>query len=504
MSISARVGLGLGIVCAVSAGALGWQWSRIERLADAQRDLAQVILPATEAALNLLDLSDLIEIRLRKYEVTRDPEYAIAAQGASRRFDAGIAELANIAASGSRAPDVRALLRAWANSGLGAGLGAETSEDLAAAWADARIGTARLELQSLRHEISLVLRAVRDEGSRQVARSAAVTAQALNVSGAVLAMVLTVSAAVTLLTVRSINRPLRELLAATRAVADGRFSHRIETPSRTELAVLADHFNTMVCRLDELDRLKRDFLSNVSHEIKTPLVAMQESTRLLLDEVPGPLTERQRRIVEIQRQGQLRLRRMISDLLDMSRLDSGVMSYSFEEVDIATVVNQAIEVFEASASERDVRLEARVNLQRCAVRCDPDRITQVIHNLIDNALRFSPPGGTVTMRVDRPPAPGPQVAVQVSVSDQGIGVPDEHKQRVFERFYQVTAPGSGTPARSFGLGLAISQRIVTDHGGRIWVEDAPGGGAVFVVELPDGAAPALPVHAAGADGDEAP
>jgi len=194
---------------------------------------------------------------------------------------------------------------------------------------------------------------------------------------------------------------------------------------------------------------------------------------------------------------------MISDLLDMSRLDSGVMSYSFEEVDIATVVNQAIEVFEASASERDVRLEAHVNLQRCGVRCDPDRITQVIHNLIDNALRFSPPGGTVTMRVDRPPASRPQVAVQVSVSDQGIGVPDEHKQRVFERFYQVTAPGSGTPARSFGLGLAISQRIVTDHGGRIWVEDAPGGGAIFVVELPDAAAPALTVHAAGADGEEA-
>jgi two-component system sensor histidine kinase GlrK len=495
MRISTRVGLGLGIVCAVSAGALAWQWSRIARLADAQHELARVRLPATEVALNLLDLSDLIEIRLRKYQVTRDPGYATAARRTCQRFAASTSDLAALAANGKDVDGVAALLQAWAESSLADGIGGETTDEAAAAWADSRLGTAQLELQILRHEISSMLRAAREESSRQVARSTAITVRALNVSGATLVVVLAISGAVTVVTIRSINQPLKELLAATRAVADGAFSHRIQIRSRTELAVLADHFNSMVRRLDELDRLKRDFLSSVSHEIKTPLVAMQETTRLLLDEVPGPLTDKQRRIVDLQYQSQERLQRMISDLLDVSRMEAGVMTYSFGDVDLGPVVSRAIEVFEACAAERDIRLEGRVAAQPGTVRCDPDRITQVVHNLVENALRFSPAGGAVTLQVERLRThQPPRAAVRVTVRDQGIGVPDEHKDRVFERFYQVKDPQAGSASRSFGLGLTICQRIVNAHGGRIWVEDAPGRGAAFVFELPAPDAGSDPDH----------
>ncbi|HOC43697.1 MAG TPA: HAMP domain-containing sensor histidine kinase [Thermoanaerobaculales bacterium] len=489
MRIATRVGLGLGIVCAVSAAALGWQWSRINRLAEAQRDLARVKLPTTEVALNLLDLTDLIEIRLRKYQVTRDPEYAAAARRACQRVDASMAELAGLGAAGNGGSGLDNLLGLWSRSSLALGIDGEIPSDAAAAWADARREAAPLELQPLRHEISLVLRAAREGSSRLVSRATAITVRALNVSGATLAVVLAISAAVTLVTVRSINRPLRELLTATQAVADGRFGHRIEVRSRTELALLAEHFNSMVRRLDDLDRLKRDFLSNVSHEIKTPLVALQESTRLLLDQVPGPLSDKQRRILELQRDGQDRLRRMISDLLDMSRLEAGVMRYSFEDFDLKPVVERALQAFEAAAAQRGVRLEVSCDGRRCDIRCDSDRVTQVIHNLVENALRHSPSGGTVAVRVGRPGAGGSGGdTVRVTVSDQGSGVPDEDKHRVFERFYQAEIGRAGAAPRSFGLGLTICERIVAAHGGRIWVEDAPGGGAAFAFELPAAAA----------------
>jgi two-component system sensor histidine kinase GlrK len=485
MRISTRVGLGLGIVCAVSATGLGWQWSRIAKLAEAQHDLARVKLPATEVSVNLLDISDLIEIRLRKFRATRDPDYAAAARRACQQFDATIADLLALGRDGNGMPGVDGLVQAWRGALLSQGIDGTDPDAPAAKWAAERLDVALLELQSLRHEISLVLHAAREGSSRQVARATAITVRALNVSGATLVIVLAISAAVTLFTVTSIKRPIRELLAATKAVAEGKFSHRIKTPARTELAVLADHFNTMVTRLDELDRLKRDFLSNVSHEIKTPLVAMQETTRLLLDEVPGPLSENQRRILELQRQGEQRLQRMISDLLDMSRMEAGVMSYSFEDVDIRPVVTQAIEVFEPAAAERGIRLAKQVDADHCPIRCDPLRITQVVHNLVENALRFSPERGTVTLLVERRHnGTSPTHPVKVTVSDQGIGVPDDHKTLVFERFYQVRDPRAGSLSRSFGLGLTICQRIVAAHGGKIWVEDGPAGGAAFVFELP--------------------
>ncbi len=228
MRISTRVGLGLGIVCAVSAGALAWQWSRIARLADAQQELARVRLPATEVALNLLDLSDLIEIRLRKYQVTRDPGYATAARRACQRFAASTSDLAALAANGKDVDGVDALLQAWAESSLADGLGGETTGEAAAAWADSRLGTAQLELQTLRHEISSMLRAAREESSRQVARSTAITVRALNVSGATLVVVLAISAAVTVVTVRSINRPSRG--AARSDPSGGR--RRVQPPHR--------------------------------------------------------------------------------------------------------------------------------------------------------------------------------------------------------------------------------------------------------------------------------
>lgn len=490
MRISTRVGLGLGIVFLLSAAALGWQYSTISRLARVQHDLARVRLPATEVALGLLEIGDLVEEHLRKYAVTRDPEYAAAARRAATDFGESLGHLAKLQQRGG----VRQLAARWRASPLSADLDDDIPPER---WAEPRLAGSSAELQALRQGVRDILRAGREDSTDEAARSADATERALRISGATIVIVLTISAAVTSVTVGSINRPLRRMLVATQAVAKGRFGHRIEIGSRTELAVLAEHFNSMVRRLDELEGLKREFLSNISHEIKTPLVAMQETTRLLLDRVAGPLTDKQARMVELQVQCQERLRRMITDLLDLSRMDAGVMRYSFEDVDLAAVVRGAVAVFEPPADERRVRLRVFDEGGPYPVICDPDRVAQIVQNLVENAIRVSPSDGEVTIGLGWSPRAGPGDVVRVTVSDRGPGVPDEHKQRVFERFHQVGGQ-RGRPASSVGLGLTICSRIVAAHGGSIWVDDVPGGGATFSFELPrEPADPGAPADAPG-------
>ncbi|MDH3522281.1 MAG: HAMP domain-containing histidine kinase [Acidobacteriota bacterium] len=303
-------------------------------------------------------------------------------------------------------------------------------------------------------------------------------------------------------TIRSLHRPLRRLTAGTRDVAAGRFALRLDESGGDELAAVAASFNHMVRRLSELEGLKRDFLSHVSHELNTPLVAMRETNQLVLDGLAGPLTGEQRRMLELNRDGALRLSAMIGRILDLSRLEAGAMEYAFAPHELGALLETAVDEFSATARERGIALELALPGRDVLARCDRDRLLQVLANLLANALKFAPAGSRVRVALEAPAEPaarppwsatGHVQRALITVSDEGPGVPPELRETIFEKFHR----GAGPPARGFGLGLAISREIVTAHGGRIWVRENLPAGSVFGVELGAASRPAAARAASG-------
>jgi two-component system sensor histidine kinase GlrK len=477
MRIATRVAVGTGLVLLLVASALALQTLAVARLATAQRDLGETRLPATALAADLAVERDRIEEYLRKHAVTGDPAYANAVQHWSAAFASTLARLMALQARGGEIGELQGLQLRWRVLPLAdrqAGVAAQVSRMSRAE----QLALAGDPLRRLEEQIAAISEAVRADATRHVELASLASRRATRVSVVVLLAAVVVGAVVSLVTVRSINRPLGRLVEATREVSRGAFHHRVRTAPGTELAVLADHFNLMTSRLAELDRLKRDFLSHVSHEIKTPLVAMEETTQLLLEEVPGPLQDRQRRLLELHLDGHRRLRRMISDLLDLARMEAGVLDYAFAPGDLTATVRDAAEALAGTARSRDVEVLLEATDPPGEMFFDHDRVVQVVQNLLANAIRFSPEGGRVDIRVR-----GDANGARIEVADSGPGVPASERERVFERFHQVpgTVDGSRT---SVGLGLAICREIVEAHGGSIHVRDALAGGACFVVELP--------------------
>jgi len=231
-------------------------------------------------------------------------------------------------------------------------------------------------------------------------------------------------------------------------------------------------------RLCEVDQLKSDFLGNVSHELRTPLAAIKGYVDNLLDGVAGPLPDKPRHYLGRVRDNADRLGRMVSDLLDLTRIEAGKIELIPQVLALTDLVGEAVDGLRHVAAERRVSIAA--NLPACpAVWADPDKLHQVLTNLLANAIKFSPPGGQVAVTAD----PGTGALVRLSVEDTGPGIPPAERERVFDKFYQVGRVEGERPPGT-GLGLTIARYLVELHGGRIWVEDAPVGGAAFILLLP--------------------
>jgi len=258
----------------------------------------------------------------------------------------------------------------------------------------------------------------------------------------------------------------------------------------------------MSTRLIEVDEIKKNFISHVSHELKAPLASMQETTHLMLERIPGPLTDKQRRLLELNMQSGKRLAQMIGNILDLSRLEAGIVEYEMQSCDLADLIHSVVMELSSQAREKSLRMLMDIQREPLLVNCDPNRMVQLFSNLLENAIRFSEKGGSIAVHLrsvcEYPRMPDsartrmPHKACAtgfalVGIADSGPGIDDAHKETVFHTFHQ-TQHGRKGHGESLGLGLAISRAVVEAHAGTIWIEDNPQGGAMFFVLLPRAAA----------------
>jgi len=231
-------------------------------------------------------------------------------------------------------------------------------------------------------------------------------------------------------------------------------------------------------RLQELDRLKSDFVANVSHELRTPLTAIKGAVDLVLREVPGPLSEKQMHYLTRVRSNTQHLAGLINDLLDLSKVEEGKIELQAERISLGGVIYEVIETLRPVAAEKSIELAVTLEAS-VLVWADPDKVTQVLTNLIGNAIKFTPPQGRVVISSTSKP----DEWVRVSVSDTGPGISTEEREKIFDKFYQIAPRGESKP-KGTGLGLAISKSLVELHGGKIWVESEHRGGSIFHFTLP--------------------
>lgn len=264
----------------------------------------------------------------------------------------------------------------------------------------------------------------------------------------------------------TILRPLRQLQSHIKQIGHGDFRTALNIRAPSELRDLVDAVNSMGTKLQELDDMKGEFLAHVSHELRTPMASIQEGTHLLLDEIPGPLSQEQRTTLRIMAESSRRLITLISTILDLSKMDAGMMEYRIVSTDLKRVTDMSINKVQLLADAKHVQLLLEVPAQRVWVKADALRIEQVLDNLLSNALKFSSEGGIVKVVMKPDPKAG---VLQVSVSDSGPGIQAEDLPHIFERFYQgSTKAKHATPGS--GLGLALAKKVVEAHGGRIWIE----------------------------------
>lgn len=224
-------------------------------------------------------------------------------------------------------------------------------------------------------------------------------------------------------------------------------------------------------------RLKDQLLSNVSHELRTPLTAAFQFVGLVLDGIAGPMNDRQKEYLEVAQRNLKQLTRMIGDLLDTTRSESGKLNIEIGRVRIDALLAEIVRSAVSPAAERGLELVLDAAAPLPEALSDAGRVRQVVTNLLDNALKFTPSGGRVTVRA----APDDGF-VRVSVEDTGKGIPAEAQKRLFQRLYQADDDVAGR--RGLGLGLYISREIVNRHGGRMWVESEVGRGSTFHFTLP--------------------
>ena len=276
---------------------------------------------------------------------------------------------------------------------------------------------------------------------------------------------------------RWISAPLRRISREARQVADGR-AHPIPPEGPEEVQQLALAFNDMARQVQTSQRSQKDFVANVSHELKTPLTSIQGFSRAILDgtvETKEELTE----AAEVINSEAGRMSRLVQDLLTLAKMDAGTTAFEMEILNLNTLLENSRRKFKPLTEATGISFHTEIPTEPALVSADGDSLTQVLDNLLDNALKFTTSGGQISLTGNLTPD-----SIEVHVIDNGEGIPPRQQKRIFERFYQVDKARAGGKFRGYGLGLTISRQIVEAHHGALSVTSKPGEGSHFVVKLP--------------------
>jgi len=307
------------------------------------------------------------------------------------------------------------------------------------------------------------------------------TDRAVNFSIAALFFAMLIAAVIAYRLTRSISRPVLDLREGMRAVADGDLNYQLsfQVDRTDEFGQLARSFEEMQVQLGELDKLKAEFVSVASHELKTPINVIIGYLQLLDDGIYGPLNEKQQEVHRTLALQADTLLRLVKQLLDVSRFEAGGGRLDVRRISLDRMLEDLERAFHVLAIQRNVnfRVIRRGDLP-ADVHWDQDRINEVLGNLLANAFKFTPQGGSVELSVE-----GMDDGVQVEVHDTGAGIPPDQLPRIFEKFYQADNQRAAATSGS-GLGLAIAKQIVEAHGGSILCDSTPGVGTTFSITLP--------------------
>jgi signal transduction histidine kinase len=275
---------------------------------------------------------------------------------------------------------------------------------------------------------------------------------------------------------------ITSLTKAIEQIAKGDLSQRVRVRSRDEIGQLADQFNIMASRLQEMTRQLREFVANSSHELRTPLTSLNILVKSLR-EYPLEKEEREEFLADIDLELE-RLTKLVENLLDLTRLDRLAAEDTMHSADIVPIIAGTLEMLRKRAELKGLFFSYTLPERSAPVFAVPHQLKQMVFNLVDNAIKYSLPGGAVTVSLRQE-----QDELLLTVADTGSGVPPEYREKIFERFYRVDKARSREQGGT-GLGLAIVKEIVARHGGKVWAEDTPGGGATFMVSLPLALVPA--------------
>ncbi|MCK9228802.1 MAG: ATP-binding protein [Syntrophorhabdaceae bacterium] len=275
----------------------------------------------------------------------------------------------------------------------------------------------------------------------------------------------------------SITKPLSVIKKKTREIARGEFDNPLKLSSPPEIEELAHALNTMSKQLAETEKVKSEFFALMTHELRTPLASMKAGLILLQKHSERGEHERQK-VLTIMSQECDRLIQQVNSLLDLSKMEAGIIDLDIGFHDIKPLMKKAIAEIKPLSTSRNIFFELDYSGKISPVRMDPERLLQVVRNILGNAVKFSPNGCTI--KISLKPASG---GFEFSVTDSGPGIPKEDRAAIFDKYRQAeTAVQAG--AKGTGLGLALAKHIVDAHGGKIWVESEPGKGSTFTVFLP--------------------
>ena len=273
-----------------------------------------------------------------------------------------------------------------------------------------------------------------------------------------------------------ITKPIVDMNNTVKRFTKGQFTARVKASGSDEVGQLARSFNAMADELDNLEQVRRSFVANVSHELRSPLTSMRGFLEAMQDgTIP---VEEYDKYLEIVIGENNRMTAMVNDLLDLARIESGQVKINIETFDINELIIRTLITFEARINTKQIDVDVDFDEEHIYVEADPGQIAQVLRNLIDNAIKYSPDGGKLVLS-----SRAGRRQTTVSVRDFGKGIPREDRKYVFDRFYKVEKAHTPTGSSGTGLGLSIVKRIIDQHGQTIAVDSPRGGGTRFVFTL---------------------